>query len=205
MEKIDLKKELAWYKARHGVFDLVDVPTVRYLMIDGKGDPNTGTEFTAATEALYPVAYKIKFASKKALGKDYGVMPLEGLWWAHDMSVYTSRTDRSDWLWTLMIMQPSWVTESMVEEAISTAAAKNAPPALSRIRFEELTEGSSVQTLHVGSYADEGPVIEAMHRDYMVQHGLIPTGKHHEVYFSDARKVEPAKLRTILRQPVQST
>ena len=203
MDKLDLKKDLPWYKARHGVFEEVTVPAVNYLMIDGKGDPNTGAEFAAATEALYPVAYKIKFASKKQLGKDYGVMPLEGLWWAHDLSVYTASTDRSDWLWTLMIMQPEWVTQSMVEEAISLAGAKSAPAALPLVRFESLTEGRSVQTLHLGPYTAEGPVIEAMHSDFMVKHGLKPTGKHHEIYFSDARKVEPAKLRTILRQPVE--
>lgn len=204
MNKVDLKKELPWYTGRHGMFELVDVPPVNYLMIDGQGDPNTGTQFAEAMEALFPIAYKVKFASKKALGRDYGVMPLEGLWWAEDLSVYTAHTDRSDWLWTAMIMQPHWVDRVMVDDAIAVVGAKHPPAALGRVRFEALVEGPSVQTLHVGSYADEAPVIAAMHGEFMAERGLVPTGKHHEVYFSDARKVEPSKLRTLLRQPVVS-
>ncbi|MBM2620430.1 GyrI-like domain-containing protein [Actinoplanes sp. LDG1-06] len=187
--KVDFKKTIPAYRARRG-FDLIDVPDLQYLMVDGHGDPNTGV-FTEAVEALYPVAYKLKFASKKTLGRDYVVMPLEGLWWADDMDSFTAARDKSQWHWTLMIMVPEWIGAEMV--------ASVATPG---VRLETLSEGRCVQTLHVGSYDDEAGVLDEMHRSFIPSYGLRMTGKHHEIYLSDRRKTEPAKLRTILRQPV---
>jgi hypothetical protein len=105
-DKIDFKAEIDAYRARHGRFIVVDVPDLQYLMIDGHGDPNTNRAFTDAAEALYPLAYRLKFASKRTLGRDYVVMPLEGLWWADDMDAFTASRDKSRWDWTLMIMVP---------------------------------------------------------------------------------------------------
>lgn len=190
--KADFKKTLAVYRARRG-FQVVDVPDLQYLMIDGHGDPNTAV-FTEAVEALYPLAYKLKFASKRTLGRDYVVMPLEGLWWAGDMDAFTAARDKSRWDWTLMIMVPDWITSRMVAEVA---------PAGSRVRLETLAEGRCVQTLHVGSYDDEAGVLAEMHSNFIPSRGFTMVGKHHEIYLSDRRKTEPSRLRTILRQPVR--
>ncbi|MEU4242062.1 GyrI-like domain-containing protein [Actinoplanes sp. NPDC026619] len=187
-DKIDFKREIAAYRAPRGRFAIVDVPDLQYLMIDGQGDPNTGPAFAEATAALYPVAYQLKFASKRELARDYVVPPLEGLWWADDMESFTAARDKSRWHWTLMIMTPDWITPDML-----TSEA---------VRLEKLSEGRCVQTLHVGSYDDEAPVLARMHAEFIPANALRMTGKHHEIYLSDARKVAPEKLRTILRQPV---
>jgi len=203
MSKVDLKKTLDSYKARHQEFRILEVPKTQYLMVDGHGDPNTSQEFKDAITALYPVAYKLKFASKQELGKDYTVMPLEGLWWAKDMQTFTTARDKSQWDFTLMILQPDWITKEMFEAAKQKVAAKNAPANLDKVRFETLDEGLCVQTLHIGSFDDESPVLDKLHHEFIPAHNLAMTGKHHEIYLSDFRKVEPSKLKTILRQPVK--
>lgn len=203
-EKIDFKKTLDAYKAKRGEFRIVDLPTMQYLMVDGQGDPNTSTEYAQALEALYPVAYKMKFISKRELERDYVVPPLEGLWWADDMSAFTSARDKFKWYWTMMIMAPEWIEAEVFENAREQAGAKNPPERLGDVRLETFAEGRCVQTLHVGSYDDEGPVLEQMHQEFIPAHDLQLSGKHHEVYFSDPRKTAPEKLRTLLRQPVLS-
>ena len=200
--KVDFKKALDSYQARHLEFRVLDVPLLRYLMVDGHGDPNTASEYADAIGALYPVAYKIKFASKQGLGRDYVVPPLEALWWAPDMEVFTTARDKSQWDWTAMIMVPEWITSDLFDDAVAQAAARDRPPSLDRVRFESLDEGRCVQTLHIGSYDDEAGVLAELHNDFIPDAGLRMTGKHHEIYLSDPRRVEPAKLRTILRQPV---
>ncbi|ASR37044.1 hypothetical protein BAY61_20955 [Prauserella marina] len=201
-DKIDFKKTLDGYQARQGRFRVVEVPPTRYLMIDGHGDPNTAPAFAEAIETLYPVAYALKFASKRELGRDYVVMPLEGLWWGEDMAAFTTARDKSRWDWTLMIMVPDWTGEDMFAAAVEKAGAKNRPARLGDVRMESLAEGSCVQTLHVGSFDDEADVLAALHEKFIPDNGLRMSGKHHEIYLSDFRKVAPAKLRTILRQPV---
>lgn len=199
--KTDLKKTLDGYRARRGEFRVLEVPPLPYLMVDGHGDPNTAQEYADALAALYPVAYKLKFASKKD-GRDYVVPPLEALWWAEDMEAFTRVRDKSQWDWTAMIMTPDWITGAMVDAALDVVAAKDRPASLDKVRWETLDEGTCVQTLHLGPYDDEGPVLEEMHERFVPEHGLRMTGKHHEIYLGDPRRVEPAKLRTILRQPV---
>lgn len=202
MDKVDFKKSLSIYKAKNHKLELIEVPKMQYLMVDGHGDPNTSQEFKNAIEALFPVAYKLKFMSKKELGKDYSVMPLEGLWWAKDMSSFTTARDKSQWDFTLMIMQPDWITKEMFDEIVKNLAKKDAPAYLSRVRFESLHEGLCVQTLHIGSFDDETEILKKMHDEFIPANKLHMNGKHHEIYFSDFRKVAPEKLRTILRQPV---
>lgn len=202
MTKIDFKKSLNCYQAKNHDLQIIEVPKLQYLMIDGHGDPNTSQEFKDAILALYPVAYKLKFASKQDLGKDYVVMPLEGLWWAEDMSTFTTARDKSQWDFTLMIMQPDWITDEMFEAAIQKVASKEPPQNLAKVRLETLEEGKCVQTLHIGSFDDEAEVLENMHHKFIPENNLKMTKKHHEIYLSDFRKVEPSKLRTILRQPV---
>lgn len=199
--KVDLKREIASYRARRGVFDVVDVPPLQYLMVDGKGDPNTAAAYADALAALYPVSYALKFLSKKA-GRDYVVMPLEALWWAPDMASFTTERDKSRWHWSAMIGVPDWLGAEDVEAAREGARAK-ASPAIDLLRLERLEEGLSVQTLHVGSYDDEAPVLEQMHEQVIPERGLRMTGRHHEIYLGDPRRVEPSRLRTILRQPVE--
>ena len=201
--KIAFTKSLDSYQARRGQFRVLEIPRMQYLMIDGHGDPNTSGAFSDAISALYPVAYKLKFASKNDLGRDYVVPPLEGLWWSPDMSAFTSARDKSRWNWTLMIMTPEWITDAMFDAAKAAAGKKDAPTSLDHVRLEPLDEGLCVQTLHVGSYDDETETLARMHDEFIPSNGLAMTGTHHEIYFSDFRKVEPAKLRTILRQPVK--
>jgi len=208
---IDPKKTLDAYRAKRGEMRLVEVPPLQYLMVDGAGDPNTAQAYQDAVTALFPLAYTLKFASREELGIDTVVMPLEGLWHAADMEAFTSQRDKSAWLWTLMIMVPDHVTTEMFTAAVAgveakAATKKQAPsPALSKVRLETLDEGLSVQTLHVGAFDDEAPVLDDLHHRYIPENGLQMTGRHHEIYLSDMRRVEPAKLRTILRQPVSRT
>ncbi|MFI5486214.1 GyrI-like domain-containing protein [Micromonospora echinaurantiaca] len=200
-DKIDFKRQIHSYRASRGRFEVVDVPDLRYLMIDGHGDPNTAA-FTDAAEALYPVAYKLKFASKRILGRDYVVMPLEALWWADDMATFTASRDKSRWDWTLMIMVPDWIDQDMFADAVEQVGAGDRPRRLDDVRLGPLSEGRCVQTLHVGSYDDEAPVLARMHHEFIPGNGLRMVGKHHEIYLSDFRRTAPEKLRTILRQPV---
>ena len=201
--KIDFKKTFDSYRAEPGEFRVLEVPSLQYLMIDGHGDPNTSQAYADALAALYPVAYKLKFASKQDLDRDYVVPPLEALWWADDMDAFTTARDKSQWHWTAMLMVPDWITLDRYDAAIAKAAAKNPPTSLAKIRFESLAEGRCVQTLHLGSYDDEADVLAELHDTFIPGAGLEMTGKHHEIYLSDPRRVDPAKLRTILRQPVR--
>jgi hypothetical protein len=201
--KIDLKKELKHlYKPSKAKFAVVDVPEMNFLMIDGHGDPNTVPEYQQVMDALYSVAYTIKFALKEnPETDDYVVPPLEGLWWVQDMAEF-SLDDKDAWDWTMMIMQPAWVTPEIVAAAKEEAAAKKDLPALPNIRFEPYHEGLSVQIMYVGPYADEGPTIARLH-DFAREQGYALRGKHHEIYLSDPRRTAPEKLKTVIRQPIQ--
>ncbi len=202
-DKVDLKRTLASYRARRGRFELIDVPDMRYLMVDGHGDPNTSPAWDDALSALYPVAYKLKFASTQELGRDYVVPPLEGLWWADDMAAFTTAREKSRWDWTAMLMVPDWIDDGAFDAALARAGAKDPPARLGDVRLEPLSEGRCVQTLHVGSFDDEAAVLERLHHEVLPEQGLRLDGKHHEIYLSDVRRVAPEKLRTILRQPVR--
>lgn len=201
-DKIDFKKTLDSYRAKRGEFRIVDVPDMHYLMIDGHGDPNTSPAYSEALAALYPVAYTLKFASKRDLGRDYVVPPLEGLWWAADMSLFTALRDKSRWDWTAMLMTPEWIDPSMLQVAVDQVGAKAPPERLGDVRIEALSEGRCVQTLHIGPFDDEAPVLARMHHEFIPDQGLRMNGRHHEIYLSDFRRTAPQNLRTILRQPV---
>lgn len=202
MDKIDFKKTLkALYQPPAGRFSLVEVPRLAFVMVDGTGDPNVAPAYASAVQWLYSVSYGLKFVSKKELARDYAVPPLEGLWWADDMNSFLTR-DKSAWSWTMMIMQPGWITPDMFRAAVEKAGKKlGASPA--SLRLEEYEEGLSVQILHVGSYDDEGPVLRRLHEEFLPENALTETGHHHEIYLSDPRKVAPEKLKTVLRQPVR--
>jgi len=201
-EKVDFKRTLDAYQARRQQVRIVDVPDLQYLMIDGQGDPNTSPTFAEAIESLYPVAYRAKFASKADLQRDYVVPPLEGLWWAEDMSSFTTSRDKSRWDWTLMLMVPTWIDQAMFLTSKERSGATNRPARLDDVRMETLSEGRCVQTLHIGSFDDEAHLLAYLHNDFIPDNGLRMAGRHHEIYLSDFRKVAPEKRRTILRQPV---
>ncbi len=202
MDKYDVKRDLKHlYAPSAKDFAVVDVPQLTYLAVDGHGDPNTSREYADAVEALYSVSYAVKFASKRMLDRDFVVGCLEGLWWADDMSTFVTR-DKSAWNWTMLIVQPAWVTPEMVDAAVEKAAAKQLP-ALSKLRTLTFTEGKSVQIMHIGPYDDEGPTLDRLHHEYLPQHGLTFNGHHHEIYLGDPRRSAPEKLKTVLRQPVR--
>lgn len=205
MEKVDFKKTMKpYWQPPAGKFTIVDVPKLQFLMIDGKGDPNDPEgEYALAMQWLYTLSYTLKFTSKNELGRDYGVAPLEGLWWTPDMAEFSA--ERKDkWLWTGMIMQPDWITRSMFMAALDKAKAKigTEPPA--SLRFEPFAEGKSVQIMHVGPFSAEGPTIARLHGEFLPQNGLTENGKHHEIYISDPRRTAPEKLKTVIRQPVRA-
>lgn len=201
LAKLDLKKTMkSYWNPPVGRFVVVDVPLLDFLMIDGQGDPNTSAAYSAAIQWLYTLSYGLKFASK-AQGRDYGVAPLEGLWWADDPVRFTAG-DKDKWFWTAMIMQPDWITPAMLEAAMPKAKEKlGAPPA--SLRLERVAEGLSVQTMFMGPYADEGPTIARMHDEFLPANGLVAAGKHHEVYLSDPHHTAPEKIKTVIRQPVR--
>ncbi len=201
MEKFDAKKALkALYQPSQKEFSIIDVPEMNFLMIDGQGNPNTSERYTEAVEVIYSLAYAIKF-QLKPLGLEYSVPPLEGLWWLEDMTQFSLAT-KDFWQWTMMIMQPPFVTKAQVDEAVDTVARKKKPAHLSEVRFEPYREGLSVQIFYLGAYVDEGPTIARMH-EFAHQKGYSLAGKHHEIYLNDPRRTAPDKLKTIIRQPIQ--
>ena len=204
MSKVDFKKTLKQFYIPPKEFVIVDVPEMQFVMVDGHGDPNTAQEYQDAVEALYAVAYKMKFISKKELEKDYVVPPMEGLWWAEDMETFHTR-EKSGWDWMMMIMTPEWISVEIFDEAIKQVRKAKDPASLDQVRLERYHEGLSVQIMHIGSYDDEGPVLAQMHSDFIPNNGFVENGKHHEIYLSDPRRVAPEKLKTVLRQPVLKT
>jgi len=202
MEKLDIIKQLGdLYKPPSREVVEVTVPALEFLMVDGEGDPNASQAYGDALEALYAMSYTIKFALKKGPAQiDYRVMPLEGLWWADDMSDFAGM-DRSLWKWTMMIMQPSVVTPEVVEAARAQVAAKKDPVALPLVRYASFEEGRAAQTMHIGPFSEEGPTIARVH-DFIATSGHELRGKNHEIYLTDIRRADPAKWKTVIRQPM---
>jgi len=201
MEKVDFKKTMkAYWQPPVGKFVVVEVPRLSFIKVDGKGDPNSAADYKSAVQWLYSMSYGLKFASK-AVGRDYGVAPLEGLWWAEDMTSFT-QGDKNNWLWTAMIMQPDWIDASAYAACLAKTMGKLgiAPASL---RLEPFEEGLSVQTMHIGPYSAEAPTIARMHGEFLPANGLVENGHHHEIYISDPGRTAPDKLKTVIRQPVR--
>ncbi len=203
MKKVDYKKELKHlYNPSPKNVEVVEAPLLNFLKIDGEGDPNTSQSFKDATESLFSLSYTLKFMVKKGdLEIDYGVLPLEGLWWADDMSQF-SVENKENWKWTLMIMQPEFVTNELVEEATEQVKQKKNPVALPKVRFESFDEGKAAQIMHIGPFSEEGPTIQKVHT-FIEESRSRLRGKHHEIYLSDIRKAAPEKWKTIIRQPME--
>ncbi|MBJ7308638.1 GyrI-like domain-containing protein [Rugamonas sp. CCM 8940] len=203
MEKIDLKKD--WkqlYQPSAKEVVEVEVPPLHYLMVDGAGDPNTTPAYAEAVEALFSVSYTAKFMLKKgAQPIDYAVMPLEGLWWADDMAAFEAN-ERSQWRWTMMILQPDFVGADVIDAAMAEVQRKKALPGVARLRYDSFVEGRCAQLLHVGPFSEEKPNIDRLHAYIDGRGGR--RGKHHEIYLSDIRRAAPERWKTIIRHPMQA-
>ncbi len=208
MSKLDFKKaDKPLYSGKAGRWDRVQVPSMQFLSLDGQGNPN-GPGYSAALAALYPLAYAAKFAAKND-GHDFVVPPLEALWWSEDVTAFTSG-NREKWQWSAMLRMPDFVDTQAVERVIAPTVDKLAKKGvdtrlMDQISLTRQTEGDCLQILHIGAYTDEAPTLADLHDCLMPDQGLVFNGPHHEIYLSDPRRVDPSKLRTILRQPVKST
>lgn len=201
VDKVDLKRKLnSFYKPSAKDVVEVHVPAFNFLMIDGEGNPNASRSYKEAVEALFSVSYAAKFATKKEKQTDFVVMPLEGLWWADDMSTF-QRRDKGQWKWTMMIMQPGAVTKGVIDDAVEGVRSKKSLPGLDKLRFERFEEGRSAQILHVGPFDAEGPTIQRVH-DFIADRSAL-RGKHHEIYLSDIRRATPENWKTVVRQPME--
>jgi hypothetical protein len=211
MKILDLKKQYKYlYQPSARKIETVQVPPLQFIMVDGaieKGsEPGKSPSFAESTQAMYSLAYTLKFMLKKRKTNaiDYPVMALEGLWWVED-GVFDI-TVKDNWFYSLMILQPDVITPEIFEEARHQVCAKKGETAsLARARLAQFEEGLCVQTMHIGPYATEPETVERM-RAYMAENGLRdnvgPNGKHHEIYMSDPRRVAPEKMKTVLRHPV---
>ncbi len=203
MNKIDYRKEMRnLYSASAKEPSVVDVPELSFLMIDGKGDPNISQQYKEAVETLFAVSYTLKFIVKEGKSAvDYAVMPLEGLWWVDNIAEF-SMENKNAFNWTSMIMQPKFVTKTLLKEALEQVTKKKQLPALPKLRFESFNEGLSAQIMHIGPYATEKPTIDRL-RNFISIGGYISNGKHHEIYLSTPGKTAPEKLKIIIRQPIR--
>ena len=202
MPTIDLRKELKMYYSAKPKPELIDVPEAKFIAFTGRGEPG-GSAYTEALEALYGVAYTLKFGLKKAGETDFTVMALEGLWWWEDENAFLLRDapPRETWNWKSMIRMPDFATAEMVEAAKADVTKKKGPAA-GKVRLEAFPEGLSAQILHVGPYSEEDKTVSVLNA-FIEEQGYRLRGRHHEIYLGDPRRVEPAKLKTIIRHPVE--
>lgn len=184
-----------------GEFVVVDVPKMKFLMIDGEGNPES-ERFSQAMRWLFAVLYPIKRVAKERMGRHFVEPPLEGLWWADEIADFVA--GRKDKLkWRLMIpATPDWVTADLFKDAVAQAAERlgRAPKSL---RLDTYEEGASVQIMHLGPPAEQCETMTRLHRDYLPAHHFVCNGPHHEIYLTDPRRVALDKQRTVLRQPVR--
>ena len=200
-------KDLYMPKTTPGI---IHVPQMAFIMVDGRGNPNTSDDYKNALEILYGLSYAIKMS--KMGGKqpdgyfDYVVPPLEGLWWGEGGYFDgTSILDKDKLCWTSMIRQPEFVTQDIFEGAKQTLAKKKPELNFPLARFESFTEGLCAQIMHIGSYDDEPATIAILagfigEAEYI--NDISDTRKHHEIYLGDPRKTAPEKLRTVVRHPI---
>ena len=203
---VDLKKALAplFNPPREPV--LIDVPELGYLMIDGRGAPEPApgdepSELQLSFAALFPVAYTIKFRLKRD-GLAMPILPLEALWFTDDNG-FDLNAPKDDWTWRALMAVSHDVTPQIFEEAVADVRRKKGgTEALNKLRFERWAEGRCAQVMHIGPYSAEGPTIERLHA-FIAGQGLRIRGYHHEIYVGDPRTADPAKLKTVVRQPVE--
>ena len=186
------------------VIRFLELPERRFVMIDGEG-PAGEAAFAPRMPGLYATAWTLRFAIKRR-GIVTKVGPLEGLWWTSDgvldLDVIFGPGERGTWRWTLLIGLPDEATDEELEGALATGRSKLAPPYRDGLRVEPFAEGRVAQVLHLGPYAEERPTIERLHAAIAAA-GFRPRGRHHEIYLGDPSRGDPAKVRTLLRQPVE--
>lgn len=199
-KKIDLRKQLRHLYSSSTRPNIIEVPPAKFLTITGRGEPG-GEAYQAALNALYSVAYAVKFKAKAA-GKDFVVMGLEGLWWWDDPQASFDEVSREEWNWKSMIRQPDFIAPEMVEEAKAEAMKKKGLGEIERVVLEEFHEGLSAQIMHIGPYSEEGVTIAKLH-EFVQENGYKMRGYHHEIYMSDPRRTAPERLKTIIRQPIE--
>ena len=201
MSKLDLRKELKRYYTAKAKPEIIDVPQGKFLTIVGRGEPG-GEAYTAALNALYTVAYTLKFM-QKAEGRDFTMMALEGLWWWDSPAVtLADAPPRSEWNWKSMIRVPDFVTEMMLDAAREEARAKKGFREIDLIKLESYHEGLSAQFMHIGPYSEEAVTVPKLHR-FIEENGYRLRPYHHEIYMPDPRRVPPEKWKTIVRQPIE--
>jgi len=201
MRKVDLKKKYKpFYSEKKGNISILEVPSFKYLVCDGEGNPNTSSDYQNALQAIFSLSYKLKFNIKKGREIDYGVMPLEALWWMDDMEEFTYE-NIDKWRWCAMIMQPNFITKELVREAMEELSQQKELLSLPKLELIEFTDGLSAQIMHYGPYANEAPTIEKLHA-YIHEQGYELRGKHREIYLNDPQRTAPENLKTIIRQPI---
>jgi hypothetical protein len=201
--KLDLKKQFPELYNPSKEPHITEIPEMIFFMVDGKGYPVDNPLYQEAMQLLYGVSFSLKMKIIKPTGRDYVVPPLEGLWWADDMSVFTKdyMERKNEWKWTSMIRIPDFIKEEQIKKGLGVFKESKNPENFNKLRHQKYTEGTVVQVLHLGPFSEEGPVIERMH-EYAIDQGYILHKKHHEIYLSDPRRTKPEKLRTVIRQPI---
>lgn len=183
----------------------ITLPPMKFITITGQGSPES-TGFHEAIQALYGIAFTIKMGLKfnklEAPDEyyDFKVSPLEGLWWQNNGKFF-DMNDKASWQWRLMIMVPDFVDNELVEKARVQAVSKHPDIPYHRVILEEFEEGKSIQTTHIGPYADEAVTVKKL-LAYAKEHNYRIDGKHHEIYMGDPRRTKPEKLKTVIRYPV---
>ena len=208
MEKLDLRKKYKpLYQPSEKKVEVVDVPALKFVMIDGQIEPGmapgTSPVFHEAMMAAYGISFTLKFMSKLRIENpiDYSVMALEALWWVEDGDFDITLPD--NWKWTVMMLQPDHITADMFAAGLEQLRVKRGESeALAKMRLEGFTEGLCVQTMHFGPYSAEMATIAKM-QAFMEENGYRRRGQHHEIYLGDPRRTSPEKLKTVLRQPVE--
>lgn len=210
MAAFDFKKEYKDLYMPKTTPCIIDVPAMRFIMVDGKGNPNTSELYAQAVELLYGLSYTIKMSKKGDRQPegyfDYVVPPLEGLWWFENNYFDGTVINRKDeFSWTMMLRQPDFVNNDVFEEAKKSLSGKKKGIDTSVARFEEFTEGLCGQVMHVGPYDEEPGTIAKLEEYIKAQsYRTEMSGKrqHHEIYLGDPRKVAPEKLHTVIRHPI---
>ncbi|SDP75228.1 GyrI-like domain-containing protein [Clostridium gasigenes] len=199
------KREKEYYMPKEKPV-LVDIPEFKFFMIKGKGNPNR-EEFSQAVGVLYSLAYAIRMMPKNGYTPEryfeYTVYPLEGIWDLTEEGKNQETLNKDEFIYTIMIRQPNFVTEELVAKAMEIVKKKKPHPLLDKIIFETIKDGLSVQMLHIGSFDDESKTFSIM-KEYCEKNNLIiKTKAHREIYLSDLRKTETEKLKTVLRYCVK--
>ena len=212
MAAFDYKKEYKNLYLPDTKPGIIDVQEMVFIMVDGKGDPNTSEAYKQALEVLYGLSYAIKMSKKGGAPPEgyfeYVVPPLEGLWWGEDGYFDgTNVTDKSKFCWTAMIRQPEFVTREVFEFSKQALSKKKPDLDLSSARLESFTEGLCAQIMHIGPYDDEPETIGIMNRfveESGYQNDMGGGRRHHEIYLGDPRKTAPEKLKTVIRHPIKA-